>query len=181
MRRIRLKRYIKSRDQVSYDSVLSLVEGDNNFLGNKFDINKITYNEVRVCMKLLKSGSTYEELFEVFKIFFKVTRKQFFNAYIDQFYIARNFIVNYINDLVGRENKLLKSISVDATIWKQAGGDRLNVFGDLNPLVQLGKIYSIYPQDLKDRPYAEIITLLVQNKTQGEVENNFHRIKSKMK
>ena len=47
------------------------------------------------------------------------------------------------------------------------------------PLVQLGEIYSIYPYDLKNKPYNEILTLLVLHKEKAEVQNEYNKLKYK--
>jgi hypothetical protein len=66
-------------------------------------------------------------------------------------------------------------------LWEQAGGDRLNKFSDLMPLVQIGEIYGAYPFDLENKPYNEILVLLVAHKVRGEVTSKYSEIKSKQK
>jgi hypothetical protein len=45
----------------------------------------------------------------------------------------------------------------------------------------LGELFSIYPFDLQKKPYNEILVLLVALKERGEVNQQFSKLKSKIK
>lgn len=181
LNRLKLSSYIKSKRAVEYDTILKHMNPKNEFQGNTFNRHKITYKEMRSLVHLLNNGKGWEDLYDIFNICFKVTKQQFHSCYIDDFFAAKNFIIKYVKDGLEREAKLLNSISVNSELWKTAGGDKLNVFSNLMPLKQLGEIYSVYPFDLENKPYSEIITLLVAHKQTSEVQEAYSNLRHRLK
>lgn len=127
-----------------------------------------------------RSGSI-NELVALFCKFYGCTEKEFYNENVENFFKARRFIIDEVTRICKNETALLNSISFDSEIWKMAGGEKLNKYADILPLVQLGEIYSIYPFELMHKPYSQIITLLSLHKTKSEVNNEFINLKSKRK
>lgn len=111
-------------------------------------------------------------------VFDKIT-KGFWNSSIIDYYAAQNYIVKTFKELQEKETKLLQSISADSGLWELAGGAKLNKFSNIMPLIQLGEIYSIYPYDLQEKPYNEILLLLVAHKEKNEVQNKYNELKAK--
>ena len=181
MDKLTIKQYSKLLDTLEYDLILNALKPLNKFCNSKLDFNKITYRNVRSLFYLSNNGKTLDDMCEMFIIAFDIDKETFWNASIEEYFSAKNFIVKYLKDTQEKEAKLLNSIDADAGLWKQAGGESLNVFSDLMPLVQLGEIYSIYPYDMQDRPYNEILTLLVLHSKKAKVEARFNELKSKKK
>ena len=177
MDRIKLLEYSKLRDTMQYDVVLKHLKPVNSFANGKIDFNKLTYKDVRSCLHLMNSVKDWEGQKELFCLAFNT--ETFLEAFIDEFYSAQNYLIKTFIDLQKRETKLLQSIDADTGKWSMAGGDRLNKFSNLMPLVQLGEIYSIYPYDLQNKPYNEILTLLVLHKEKAEINNAYSKLKSK--
>ena len=177
MDRIKLLEYSKLRDTMQYDVVLKHLKPVNSFANGKIDFNKLTYKDVRSCLYLMKSVKDWEGQKELFCLAFNT--QEFFDVFIDDFFAAQNYLIKTFVDLQKRETKLLQSIDADTGKWSMAGGDRLNKFSNLMPLVQLGEIYSIYPYDLQNKPYNEILTLLVLHKEKAEINNAYSKLKSK--
>ena len=113
----------------------------------------------------------------MFTTCFNITEEQFYNGKILDFFSAKKYVVKYFQDLLQKESKLLSSISIDSAKWIAAGGDKLNRFSDILPINQLGKIYGIYPFELGNYKYFEIITLLTIEKEQNEIERRMHEMK----
>lgn len=185
MNNITLGKYIElnESERLQYDVLLNSLKPKNKFLDNEIDFNTITYAEVRKLFKLAKNDNSNDlnAMRELFKLAYHVTDIEFNNALITEAFSAKNYIVKFLNDTQANEAKLLKSIDVNEGYWQSAGGDRLNVFSDVLPLMQLGEIYGIYPMDMQTKPYAEILLLLVANKTKREVDNKYNELKSKAK
>ncbi len=181
MKNITIEQYKNAENVLEYDNLLKHLNPKNEFLGNSLDVNKITYKDVRSLVKLLKSGNDWDTIYDIFDICFDVSNGRFYEASIVEFYQARNFVFDYVVSTQKREASLLQSIGVDVELWKAAGGERLNKFSDLMPLVQLGELFSIYPFDLQKKPYNEILVLLVALKERGEVNQQFSKLKSKIK
>lgn len=146
----------------------------------EFNKNSITYKDVRSIVKLLKTGNDWNSLYSVFEIMYGITETDFYKCSIVEFYSCRNYVFDYIMSTQKQEASLLKSISNDSELWRTAGGDRLNKFSDIMPLIQIGEIFSLYPFDLQDKPYVEILVLLVALKERAEVTQAFSKLKHKI-
>ncbi len=181
MDRINLLEYSKLTDTIQYDAILKHLKPCNKFAGGSIDFNKLTYKDVRSCLHLMKSINDWNNAKDLFCLAFQVKEDSFWNVAIDEYYSAQNYLIKTFKELQERETKLLQSINADAGFWEMAGGQKLNKFSNLMPLVQLGEIYHIYPYDLQDKPYNEILTLLVLHKEKAEVNDSYSKLKSKSK
>lgn len=181
MKKINIKQYKELKDCSSYDNILKHLKGKNSFLGNTLNENKIKYKDVRSLVKLLKTGNDWNSIYKIFDICYNVSESRFYEANIEEFFYARNYIFDYVLKTQKRESKLLQSISIDSELWRQSGGDRLDKFSDLMPLIQLSEVFGIYPFKLQNKPYNEILVLLVALKERGEVQDSFNKLKSKIK
>ena len=185
MDRINLLQYTKLKDTSNYDAVLKHLKPKNRFAGGTIDFEKLSYKEVRFCLALLNDISSdrklkdWKKLEELFITAYSVNHAGFWNADIDEYYSAVNYLVKTFSELLKKESNLLSSISSDAGIWEQAGGSKLDKFSNVMPLVQLGEIYNIYPYDLQDKPYNEILLLLFLHKEKSEINAEYSRLKSK--
>ncbi len=105
--------------------------------------------------------------------------KWFWSGKVVEFFEARNFIIAEFKKLIEQEQKMLSSVDpVNSLLWKQAGGDKLNRFGGILPLNQLGKLYGQFPFDLQNRKYMEIFLLLTIEKESGEIQTKFSKLKA---
>lgn len=181
MHNISIKKYRSLNNTKQYDLVLRNLNPKNEFNGVVFNENTVTYKEVRLIIKMLKSGNKWSDLYEVFNIMYNVSEDVFYYSNITDYYACRNYIYKYISDLQKRETKLLQSISADAELWKAAGGNRLDKYSDITPLVQLGEFFGIYPFDLENKYYSEILVLLAFLKDKREVQTSFDNLKRRTK
>jgi hypothetical protein len=177
MDNISILEYSKLTNTSEYDLVLKNLNPKNIFSGGSIDFNKLTYKDVKSCIHLLTNKPTWETTKELFCLAF--VTDNFWECSIIDYYAAQNYIVKTFKELQERESNLLKSIDADVGLWEMAGGDRLNKFSNIMPLIQLGEIYSIYPYDLQHKPYNEILLLLVAHKEKNEVQNKYSELKSK--
>lgn len=183
MKNYTLKTYIKKR--LNY-SVLDTIEGKPFFkIGRKtheLKISDLTYEEVKGVMRELGKETTWTTIKNVFETCFRLDEGQFEKGKVKQYFEARNFILKAFTRLMKTEKALLSSIeSIDSALWEQSGGASLNRFGSALALNQLGKIYGIYPFELKDKKYQEILLLLTIEKTQREVQGKYDKLKAKVK
>ena len=175
MRNYKIKTYAKKK--LSYSQLLAL-NPKNSFAGKEMKVSQMTYEEVKVVVRDLGKKFTWQVMKDVFETCYGISEKQFWNGRVVEFFSAMRFIQSEFSRLAKTEQKLLKNIaSVDAELWKQAEKGRLNRFAPVLPLVQLGKIYSQYPFDLKDKPYLEILHLLTIQKETTEVDREYNKLK----
>jgi len=173
---------LKQDKRFLYDSFLSNLKPQNKFLNKSIDLYKISYKEVRMLFKLASQNiNSIDKMKDLFCIAYSVNETEFYSASIDEAFSAKNYVIKFLKDTQETETKLLKSISMDDGLWQQAGGDRLNPFSDLMPLVQLGKIYGMFPFELENKPYQQILVLLTLHKIDNEVQNNYNELKFKKK
>lgn len=180
MKDITLKQYLELKDVSQYSFIDSLKPKDT-FNGVKLDISLMTYSEVKGVMKSLKDFKTIENVKDIFETCFKCDVIEFYNSNLVAFTQAKKHVLNTFKKLIENENKLLQSVSVDAMLWQSAGGDKLNKFSDIMALVQLGEIYGVYPFELENKKYFEILTLLRVNKVKNEVDAKYNELKRQQK
>jgi hypothetical protein len=174
--------YFGLPDASAYVAILKHLKPRNEFAGSKVNLERLTYKEIRICTKLVRSGSTVQHLEVLFCTMFNVIPHRFYKARVSEYFAAQNYLLKTLHGLEQREAKLLKSIEdIDTALWEMAGAERLQKFGNLAPLMQLGEIYGLWPFELEKRPYNEILTLLIAHKEKAEVTKEFQRLKAKQK
>jgi len=176
MTNITIKEYTELKDVSEYD-VLVFLKPKPIFGVHEMDVRKMTYEEVKSVTRTLRNFKDWNSVKNVFETCFKIDALTFWSGSIVDYFKAKNYIVKTFSDLLEREQKLLQSISKDSVLWEAAGGKRLDKFSDVLPLNQLGKIYGIYPFELKDYLYEEILLLLTIETVQNQVENKFNELK----
>ena len=180
MKNITIGQYKNLLDVTEY-KILENLNPVNEFNNVVFNPERLTYRDMCSLVKLLKTGNDWDSLYNIFKIMYGVDETDFYRCNIVEFYACRNYIFDYVMKMQKRESKLLQSISADTELWRSAGGDRLNKFSNIMPLVQLGELFGVYPFDLEDKYYNQIIVLLVALKERGEVQQAFSKLKHKVK
>lgn len=178
MTNITVKEYFSLEDSSKYNFLEHSLPSSK-FGAFDFDINKLSYKKVKGVMRTLRGFESVKDVKDIFETCYDITENEFFNSKIVDYFPAKNYIVKEFANMLEREHKLLSSLSGDALIWEAAGGKRLNRFSDILPINQLGKIYGIYPFELQDYKYIDILTLLTIEKEQTEIEKRFNEIKNK--
>ena len=182
MESITLKQYkeLSVSRKLVYDPLNSL-EPNMMFNGHTFNINDLTWEEVKGVFKTLAKFSDWKHAFDIYETCYKISEDVFWSANIIDYFASKQYLVQTFKKLKDNESRLLRSQDVDEVLWNEAGGQRLDPFSDTLPLMQLGEIYGLYPLDLKTRPYNEIMFLLVAHKNKSEVNSKFDELKRKIK
>lgn len=175
LNKITVHQYIELKDKSQYDLILSHCLQKNSFNGKESDIFQMSYTNVKYCIKLMRGGSTWGTVSEVFEIVFGCTKDEFLNASIVDYFPARNYIDNSFKMIIDNENNLAKGSNINLTKWQMSGGDRLNQFDNIISLDQLSERYGAYPFDLGRKPYSEIFYLISMVKTINEVNFNYNK------
>jgi hypothetical protein len=137
-------------------------------------LTDLSYGKVALIRSEL-GVNEFETILNVFKAAFKIKRDNVLNMEIVQFYQALNWLQEELKTLSMREKKFL-SAEPDPVL-KEAGIDRLNVFTDLNPLINLAKQYSKSPDEVSKWNYNLVFSLLLHGKIMGEIDVEYRRIK----
>jgi hypothetical protein len=178
MKQINVAQFIKLplNEQLPYITLFSSLRSKEWL---KININELSYNDVRNLYKKLSKSTEIETVKSIFETAFKINEDDFYNLPLQNYFQLKKYLSNYFVNLQKKETLLLKSVNNDDGVWELAGGEMLNEFGDILPLSQLAKIYGGYPFDYGKQKYVEIIYLLRMNNVQGQVENEYQKIKSK--
>lgn len=178
MRNITLRQYAALADVSQYDILDRTLKPNNSFVGRQMNINSMPYVNVKHCIRLMYNANTWEVIQQLFEICFDVNAKKFWKVGIVEFLQAKKYMVEEFNRVISIEVKMLQSHSTDEQLWQMAGADRLKPFSDTLPLMQLGKLFGMYPFDIGRKPYSEVFNLLVQAKVQNEVEAEYSKLKN---
>lgn len=179
MNNITLKQYAQLKDTSKYDMLLGWEKPANNVGGQSMDVNTMPYANVKYCIRLLTKAGDWSTVQQLFEICFDIDKESFWKMSVKEFFSAKKYLTAEFERVIITEAKLMSSMSTDAHLWQMAGADKLKPYNDTLPLIQLGKLFGQYPFELGRKPYSEIFSLLVQIKTQGEVENEYQKLISK--
>lgn len=174
MKNINVKEYFELSNKFEYDLLLVSLLPENIFDKN---INEFTYLDVINLFKFAKKDLSFDNDFVLFSLFFGIEKYQFETLSVTDYFSAKKFTLNFVRTTAERQNKLLSSVNIDNDKWQMCERGRLNKFNDIMPLVQIGEIYGIYPFDLQNKLYSEILSLLVLHKTKKDVQNEFNQMK----
>jgi hypothetical protein len=173
---INVLKYSNLNDTTQYDAVLTHLTPLNSFLGVKGDIMQMSYTNVRYCIKLISNANDWNSIAEAFELVFDCSKDDFFKAKIVDYFMARNYIIDTFK-LIAKNEKALIDNSGDTVKWEQAGGQRLQPFGDTLPLDGLAQRYGGSPFDWGRKPYSEIYYLIAMTKTLSQIEINYSKMK----
>lgn len=178
MNNITLKQYASLPDASKYD-VLEHILPCNEVNGKSMSIHKMPYVNVKHCLKLMQGLAGWEKMQQVFDICYNLEDDEFWHMKVTEFFGARNWILQEFKRVVTAESNVFGGKSAEDALWEAAGADRLKPYTDTLPLISLGKLLGQYPYDLGRKPYGEIFSLLVQTKTQAEVESEYQKLSIK--
>ena len=173
---VKVLNYVNRKDKFVYENFFCNVKAKDSFV-SKFDIMKLTYNDVKNIYKKLSDIKCFEDIMEIFVIAYKCKDYNFWNMKISNFFMTKKFLIKTFVQLQKNEEKLLHSIDKNAIIYQNIAGDRLKAYNLIMPLDRIAKIYGGYPLDYGNKKYLEILTLLGMNKTLSEIEKEFNQIK----
>lgn len=176
MKNITLKQYTALKDTLPYDSLLTHLNPKNNFAKKQMNIAQMPYANVKYCIRILQKVDTWAGIQQLFEICYDVPQKDFWKARVVEYFSARKFMIAEFERIIATENKLLATQTTNSHLWQMAGADKLKPYSDTLPLLQLGKLFGQYPFDLGRKPYSEIFNLLMQTKTQNEVEAEYGKL-----
>lgn len=171
-----MKEYMSCSNPLEYNFLINSKPKD--FYGvYSSDINNMTYEQVKSVARTLRNIKTWNDISNVFETVFNINKQEFLLGKVTDFFSAKNYVIQKFKEIAEKESKLLSNITKDSVLWDHAGGKKLNKFSDILPLTELGKIYGIYPFELKDYKYKEILLLLTIETTQKHVDTEFNKLK----
>jgi hypothetical protein len=176
MRNISIKEYLQDESYGQYSVLLDSLNPKDHL---HFNLDKLSYNDVIQCNRVLTKGTTLKDVKTLFKTAYNIKDDKFYSIPIINFYQSKKFLIEKFVSLRENEAKLLSSSDADSMYFDAAGGQRLNDFSDVLPLDKLAKIYGGFPLDYGNKKYVEIIYLLRMNQVIYQVDKKFNELKYK--
>ena len=135
------------------------------------DLRELEFGQVAEIRRVF-SQPDFKGIEKVFELVFDVELSK---LKATEFFARFNWVVDQLKAIARMEKKLQSN---DA-IWEQAGGERMNIFGELNTLRALGVQYGVPPQEVEKWSYNLVFTLSYQNKELSEVQERYQKIMSR--
>ena len=174
MRNITIKQYLQDESYIKYSTLLDSLNPKDHL---HFDLNKLTYNDVITCYRILTKPKGLDDVKKLFKTAYNIKDDKFYCIPIVNFFQSKKFLINKFVSLRENEAKLLSANEIDSMYFDTAGGKRLNDFSDVLPLDRLAKIYGGFPLDYGKKKYVEVLYLLRMNKVIHEVDKKINDLK----
>jgi hypothetical protein len=173
---ITVKRFKAMHDVSDYMMLSGNLKPNNLFCGKQANLNILTYDEVKLVIKLLsKKELEWSDLDIIYEIVYKVDDID--EGLIFDFFKSKAYIENESIKIAEKEINLLQSNNDNADKWKRAGIERLAPFSDLSNKIRLAKDYGVLPSVIGKMKYNEVLTLLAYENISGNVVNEFEKIK----
>lgn len=167
--------YSKLHNVFELDNLLKNLKSNNVFCNKEINIQQLPYSTIKYVQKIFrKDNLTFNDIAEIFISLFDISKEDFYNTKISEFYPANKYIKSKFELIAKNENILFESSNLDIGKWKASGGDRLNSF-DLIGLHSIAERYGLYIFELANKPYSEIFYIQSMLKIYDEVNFNYNK------
>lgn len=158
-----------------YIQLQSMLNPKNSFQRKKLNtIRSLSFEEVGELKRCI-INPTYHNLINAFKIVFKVKEIQIVTSDIISFFYALKWIQQEVKTVFEKEKQLIPTPDAD---MENAGATRLAAFGEMSTLINLGKKFSIAPQEIAKWSYNIVYAILLYEKVENEVQKKYMKLKS---
>ena len=139
------------------------------------DIYSLTFSNV-VWLKAFIQNTTFENFVKAYQMIFGIDKSEFLKCDVVEFYQSFNWIQNQMLDLIDGEKRLDSDIEPEL---KEAGIDELNIFGELNTLITIGKEFGKSPAEIEQWSYSMVFALSLHNNISSGINKRHSKILSK--
>lgn len=159
---------------IKYVELQSIMKSKPTFLKYKAKkLGSLSFGNVAQLKRYI-ANPTYESLLEAFKMVYGVRQNQYLNADVVSFFYALNHIRESIIEINKREKQLQSEPDADL---QNAGVERLQRFGEMGTLINLGKQYSKSPSEIEEWKYNLVYAILLYDKVHGEIKKKYDESK----
>lgn len=171
---ISVNEFFKLNEAERYAALFNWLKPKNSFRGFVMNEDDLTYGNILVLKESLSKASI-TSYFNIYKICYNQTPEEFLKGNVIEFAQSNRYIINFIKQLTHRESQLLES-EPDAK-WLQAGGDRMNIFGDKSVLITLGRQFGKSPREISEWKYSEVFMCMYFNHLENSINKNYNKIR----
>lgn len=122
---------------------------------------------------------TYDTILEAFDLIFSASKHQVLRSRVTDYFYAVNWITEQMLKLIKREEVALIG-NPDPTL-EAAGVSRLQKFQELPVLMDLAQRFGKEIEEIEKWKYNKVFAMMYYFKEQREVDEEYHRLKLKMK
>lgn len=151
-----------------------ILVNDNRFMQYKAKpLGQLEYGQVGRLKKII-TNITIDGVFEMFNIIYGVKRAAYNGADVVSYFYALKWIKQEITKLLEKEKKVLTS--EPNFELELAGVKRLNMFGELGTLINLGRTFGMPPQDIERWTYNLVFSIMAYDKTSDEIKKRYSEV-----
>lgn len=160
---------------IKYLELQSLMKSKNVFTKRKAkELGYLTFGDVSQ-LKMDMAAPTFENLADSFKVVFGVKKNDYLKSDVVSFFYALNHIKESVKELIKKEKALESEPDPELEL---AGVNKLNIFGEMATLINLGEKFSKAPTEIETWKYNLVFAILLYDKKKGEVKNKYDELKS---
>ena len=176
MKNITVVKYNNLKNKMQYNMLLQHVKPRDSFL-NGFDLDKLSYNEVRTIQRLFSTVKTMEDMMRIFTTAYKCKDYLFWNMKIVNYFQTKAFLIEKFVSLKELEIKLLHVVNEDTALRQAAAGEKLKPYASTMAVDSYAKIYNLDPEECGKKSYSHIIYYLSKNNVLSQIDKEFNRLK----
>lgn len=172
-------------DEISalrYDIYIENIKPKNRFCNRSCNVSKLTYEQVEL-MKMTFRNPTIEDIKDLFVILYQVRGNMlessnylFFNESVFQLFRAKNFLAEFITELIEKEKKMLSAAPDDKSDMVRAG-ERLAPVSYILNKNKLATRFGVLPSKIANMKYTEVFLILLADKMYADVSHDYNKIK----
>lgn len=177
--KIRVIEFLQLTEEAAsaYIRLQTVMNPKNEFQNKKAKpIGHLTFGQVKQMQRDFRNP-TFEQIIDAFILVFDVTKHQVLRSWITDFFHASNHLIKEISATIEKENKALASDPDPDMV--NAGIERLNVFGELSVLYDLGARYGMDPEEIENWKYNKVLSIMVHDHIVRQIQTEYSEIKKK--
>ena len=178
---ISIQDYFTLEDTSSYDVFIDTLKPKNDFNGKRCHLNNLTFDEVEV-LKSIFNKPTPEAIKDLFVELFDLgsyevsAEQEYLNTSVFDLFRAKNYLQQYILNVVKREGQVLAGIP-DEKLEMINAGERLKAVSHLLTKMRLAEQFGKAPNEIGAWKYNTVFTLLTANKINQDIQREYQQIK----
>jgi hypothetical protein len=176
MKNITVSKYNRIKNKLKYNIILEHIKPKDSFL-NGFNLDKLSYNEVRTIQKLFTSVKTMEDMMKIFTTAYQCKDYLFWNMKIVNYFETKAFLIEKFVSLNVLENKLLGVKNEDSELRNSVAGGRLVPYAAISVIDAYAKLYKLDPEDCGKKSYNQIIFYLSYNIVTSDIDRQVNKLK----
>lgn len=175
---ISIKEYFLMQDVSEYDVFIDIMEPKNLFCGNKFHVDKITFDEFNTILYIFNNPNP-QNLKDLFVHLWRVkgdmqrsAESIFLQESIFSFFSAKNFLMKFVKRQLELESKLLYS-EPDSKMIELGVSERLKNHRSMLTKIALGKQFGIDPYEVGEWKYSKVLNILATNNALEQIQKEY--------